>query len=102
MKQYQKMKDSGIAWIGKIPEHWISKRLKFLVKLKSIKLDHRNHSRYYVGLENIESRTGRLISINEEMGDSDAKFFEKKDILFGKLRPYLAKVGLASFEGRCS
>lgn len=28
------MKDSGIQWLGKIPEHWEVKRLKFLANLK--------------------------------------------------------------------
>ena len=27
-----KMKDSGVEWIGMIPEHWEVKRLKFLTK----------------------------------------------------------------------
>ncbi len=27
-----KMKDSGIAWIGEIPEHWEVKRLKYILK----------------------------------------------------------------------
>ena len=31
-KTYPKMKDSGIDWIGEIPEHWGGKRLKFLSK----------------------------------------------------------------------
>lgn len=30
MKRYDKYKDSGISWIGEIPEHWDSIRLKFI------------------------------------------------------------------------
>lgn len=30
MERYEKYKDSGIKWIGKIPEHWEVKRLKYL------------------------------------------------------------------------
>src|SRR5690554_6401717 len=30
MKQYETYKDSGIKWLGEIPEHWEVKRLKFL------------------------------------------------------------------------
>lgn len=30
MKKYDTYKDSGIEWIGEIPEHWNSTRLKFL------------------------------------------------------------------------
>ena len=32
MKTYPKMKDSGVEWIGKIPEHWNIKKLKQIVK----------------------------------------------------------------------
>lgn len=29
----EKMKDSGVDWIGEIPEHWITKKMKFLVQI---------------------------------------------------------------------
>jgi len=100
-KTYPKMKDSGIEWIGEIPEHWNKKRLKFSVHLHSDK-SNSGETRPYLGLENIESGTRRLIDVNYEMEDADAKLFETDDVLFGKLRPYLAKVFLAKFSGRCS
>ena len=30
-KRYPKYKDSGVEWIGEIPEHWKKFRLKFLL-----------------------------------------------------------------------
>jgi type I restriction enzyme, S subunit len=102
MKSYTKTKDSAIEWIGEIPQHWDKKRLKFSVFLRSNKSYDESESRAYVGLENIESGTGKLIDINDEMIEADAKQFEENDVLFGKLRPYLAKVFLANFSGRCS
>lgn len=36
-----KMKDSGVAWIGKIPEHWEIKKLKFATKIFRGKFTHR-------------------------------------------------------------
>ena len=32
-----KMKDSGIPWIGEIPEHWTTRKIKFLFKERSEK-----------------------------------------------------------------
>ncbi|WP_288768192.1 restriction endonuclease subunit S [uncultured Prevotella sp.] len=32
-----KMKDSGISWIGEIPEHWTTRKIKFLFKERSEK-----------------------------------------------------------------
>lgn len=34
MIPYEKYKDSGVAWIGKVPEHWEVKRLKYVVAEK--------------------------------------------------------------------
>lgn len=31
MKTYARYKDSGISWIGDVPEHWETKRLKYVV-----------------------------------------------------------------------
>ncbi len=33
LKPYSKMKDSGVEWIGEIPEEWKKKKLKFISKL---------------------------------------------------------------------
>lgn len=59
----------------------------------------------YIGLENIESYSGRLVG--EILADyssikSTKNRFVKGDILYGKLRPNLNKVTLAGFEGICS
>lgn len=57
----------------------------------------------YIGLENIESNTGVFIPSEEEKNSfGTALKFEKGDILFPKLRPYLNKVYLAEFDGVCS
>ena len=60
----------------------------------------------YLGLDNIESRTGKInLSENETAtgsGQSNCFLFDKRHILYGKLRPYLNKVALPDFEGRCT
>ena len=36
MKQYPKYKESGIQWIGQVPEHWEVSKLKYVIEsLKS-------------------------------------------------------------------
>ncbi|MCI5163652.1 MAG: restriction endonuclease subunit S [Candidatus Electrothrix sp. AX5] len=46
-----KMKDSGVDWIGEIPEHWEVKSLKYCTKIFRGKFTHRprNDSRLYDG-----------------------------------------------------
>jgi type I restriction enzyme S subunit len=53
---------------------------------------------FVVALENITSWTGELVS-TDSIFDGDGVEFKKNDILFGKLRPYLAKVYLAERVG---
>ena len=45
------MKDSGIEWIGEIPEHWEVKRLKFVCRLKSGHTPSRSEPSYWVSEE---------------------------------------------------
>ncbi len=56
----------------------------------------------YVGLENIESPTGRYIPSSDKESVSSAFAFREGQVLFPKLRPYLNKVFLAPFDGLCS
>jgi len=58
----------------------------------------------YVGLEHVGSGTGRLLtdSITEPIEAASALDFQAGDVLFGKLRPYLAKSFLAEVRGCCS
>ncbi len=57
----------------------------------------------YIGLEHISRRS---IALNEWAAaatvDSNKLLFQARDILFGKIRPYLHKVALAHFPGACS
>lgn len=95
-----KMKDSGVEWLGDVPEHWDVTKLKYLVKLSSEKIY--NSSLRYLGMENIESKTGNYIETEGIFPEGVSSKFNKDNVLFGKLRPYLAKVWLAEFSGICS
>lgn len=96
MERYEKYKDSGVEWIGEIPEGWAVKKFKYLYALITDKSDLDLPK---IGLENIESETGKFITSNTDF-EGGGIHFKINDILFGKLRPYLAKVYLAEFEGK--
>ena len=89
------MKDSGVEWLGDVPEHWSENKIKFVSKLITDKTANKSN---VIALENIESWTAKLVSSNSDF-DSDGICFKKNDVLFGKLRPYLAKVYLAESKG---
>lgn len=93
--RYESYKDSGVEWLGEMPASWDVKRLKTIAALvtsKAVSAD------YPVALENIEGWTGRFLPTDTEF-QAEGTAFRKGDVLFGKLRPYLAKVWLADRSG---
>ena len=94
-----KMKDSGVEWIGEIPENWEVRRIKNSCKIINKKS---TDNLPYIELDNIESKSGKLLSYSNNRPDSICNHFDKGDILFCKLRPYLAKWIITGVEGKCS
>ena len=60
----------------------------------------------YLSLEHIESGSGRILKAHCEPitdeGSSTTFQFSSEHVLYGKLRPYLNKVALPDFMGRCT
>jgi type I restriction enzyme S subunit len=94
-KPYPAYKDSGVEWIGDIPEHWEVRKVGNVSRLLSAA---ESDGDYTVALENIEPWTGNYVFTDSEYAASGIPF-ETGDVLFGKLRPYLAKVYLAKSSG---
>src|SRR5690606_22983936 len=85
---------------GSLPTGWTSEKLKFrLANIVDQTVERRSHEKY-VALEHIESWTGK-VNLPEEVPtfESAVKRFRSGDLLFGKLRPYLAKAVLPQFDG---
>ena len=100
-KAYPAYRDSGVEWLGEVPSDWDCVRLKFASELSGVKVAPSNAERY-VGLENVQSNSGKFISTEEITPEGMSNAFSCGDVLFGKLRPYLAKSWLADFSGICS
>lgn len=94
-KAYPEYKDSGVEWIGLIPSDWDIKKLKYLAPIVNEKAIEQTNP---IALEHIQSWTGRLIPTKTKF-EGDGIRFKAGDILFGKLRPYLAKVYLTETSG---
>ncbi len=102
-KRYPAYKDSGVEWLGEVPAGWELVRLKYTVRMITQRATDQNSNSNYIGLENIESWTGRLIAGEDTLDpEGQSGSFEPGDVLFGKLRPYLAKVHKATVDGMCS
>jgi len=94
-------KDSDI---GRIPVGWGVVRLEEVAILSKAKFTPNNTEVFdYIGLEHMNQEKGTINGIgNSNETLSTKNLFDKGDILFGKLRPYLRKFYLADFNGVCS
>lgn len=72
---------------------------------ESIRPGERGELRY-IGLESIESGSGQFaegeLSKTPEAPQANSFRFGPEHVLYGKLRPYLNKVALPDFDGKCS
>lgn len=90
--------------IGVIPEDWEVSKLSQILQNRSEKYTPNEDEDFlYVALEHIVQESGRLIGIGKSSESTSTKSaFYKKDVLFGKLRPYLRKYWLSDIDGVCS
>ena len=101
-----KMKDSGVEWIGEIPDGWKVVRFKHIASIKSNLVQPDKYMKYpQIAPENIEKDTGRLLShqtVEESGVISGNHLFYRGQILYSKIRPNLNKLTVAPFDGLCS
>lgn len=92
-----------------LPDGWRWVRLGEVCRQDHTIIDPKSPSSaklIYLGLEHIESNTGRILRepvehITDEI-QSITFLFDNRHVLYGKLRPYLNKVALPDFRGRCT
>lgn len=97
-----KLKPSGVEWLGEVPEHWELRRLKFIASNITNQASTKASGEIYLALEHVQSWTGVARSLEGDVEfASTVKQFVTDDVLFSKLRPYLAKVTRANRPGVC-
>ena len=96
------MKPTGVDWMPEVPAHWEVKRLKTLVRNVTEQTKSLRDGDTYIALEHVKSWTGEITPPSDDIAfDSQVKRFHAGDVLFGKLRPYLAKVTRPEQSGVC-
>lgn len=101
-RRYEKMRDSGVEWIGMVPEHWNVERLQW-------HLEEINHTNAPVKTANILSLTNKLgVVPYEEKGNQGNKAKEKLSdyklaypncIVANSMNILIGSVGLCNYFG---
>lgn len=86
-----------------LPKGWRYDRLKDVASLRTEKTKDKSDLADYLELEDIESWSMRILNKRNTLEvESAVTLFNAGDVLFGKLRPYLAKVCRPEFNGKCT
>ena len=104
-KPYPAYRESGVEWIGRVPAHWETLRIKRAAQLRNERRNDSPKGWTYVGLEDVESESGKYeptVGTSRQSEDSMVGVFRAGDVLYGKLRPYLRKAIVAEQDGVCS
>lgn len=103
MIDYQKSRLSKLLDV--VPPNWVLTPIKRNATLSKLRETSYPSSSTYVGLEDVESGSGKYSPTDGTARlseDSTVGIFFAGDVLYGKLRPYLRKSFVAEFSGACS
>ncbi len=105
MKAYTKYKDSGVPWLGEVPEHWGVKKLRVILRLRNEKNDPIKTEQILslsikkgVTLYSHKGRGG-----NKSKNDLTAyKIAHVGDIVLNSMNVIVGAVGLSKYTGAIS
>lgn len=94
------MKDSGVAWLGEVPEHWAEIPIKALFRQqkrqnfpdKEVLSVYRDH-----GVVRKDSRTDNLNKTPDDL--SSYQLVEQNDLVVNKMKGWQGSLGVSEFEG---
>ncbi|NOR71722.1 MAG: restriction endonuclease subunit S [Methylomarinum sp.] len=94
---YEEYKDSGVEWLGDIPEHWQLTRIKYIAELTPKKPNiQRNLQCSFVPMEKLKINS---IVLDEERLIEDVydgyTYFQDEDILMAKVTPCFENKNIA-------
>ena len=98
MKRYETYKDSGIEWLGEIPNHWMEEKLKHIVSCNDDVLDETTDPEEiinYVEISDVDSINGvnNHTQYRFKEAPSRARRITKKgDVIVSTVRTYLKAI----------
>ncbi len=91
--KYERYKDSGVEWLGEVPEHWEVKRLRFVVELNPSKVEVANLNRdmlaSFLPMEAIGEDGSLRIDLEKPIGELESgyTYFRNGDVTIAKITP---------------
>lgn len=97
------MKDSGVEWVGEVPEHWSIIPLKHVITLNPQKSEYKGRQDILCSFVPMEKLKMGTIQLDEYRTVSDVfhsyTYFENNDVLQAKVTPCFENKNVAIAEG---
>lgn len=106
LKPYPRMKDSGVAWLGEVPEHWDVLRFKYLLRESDKRSD--DGSEQLLRVSQFTGVTERKRSDGADEPDSRAsslvgyKLVEPNELVVNIMLAWNGSMGVSRFHGLTS
>lgn len=101
-----KMKNSGVEFLGRVPDNWDIIKFGRCISIKSNLVPPESYYDYpQIAPDSIEKNSAKLLiykTVRESGVISWNHLFFKGQIIYSKIRPLLNKVIIAPFDGLCS
>ena len=96
-----KMKDSGVEWIGDIPEHWDIKRIKYLFNLIINPAPNNNDFELLSIYTHIGVRPRKDLEQKGNRASTTDGYWkvEKGDFIVNKLLAWMGAIGISNYSG---
>ena len=97
-KQYPVYRDSGVEWLGEVPEHWIAKRLKYITTVNDETLSETTDPDFelvYVDIGSIDSISGirnKETMTFENTPSRARRKVRNGDVIISTVRTYLRAI----------
>lgn len=107
-KPYPAYKDSGVEWLGRVPEHWDVLSFQRCVSIAEGQVNPEQspyNEMTLIAPNHIESGTGRVLyseTAAEQNAESGKYLCQSGDVVYSKIRPALRKVCIAEESSLCS
>ena len=101
MKRYERYKDSGVQWIGEIPEHWEVKRAKFMFnKEKREVRDYDDVVTCFRDGQVTLRKNRRTTGFTESLTEIGYQGVRKGDLVIHQMDAFAGSIGVSDSDGK--
>ncbi len=95
-----KLKDSGVSWLGEIPEHWEIERSKWLFNERDIRSEFGDEELMTVShLTGVTTRAEKNVNMFKAESQEGCKICERNDLVINTLWAWMGAMGVSPQRG---